>query len=81
MLNLLIRQRSDVTSFGYILADQAIGIFIQTPLPGTVWIRKEDLNFKRLGNGLMVWKFFAIVHGQGIGSPGQHVHQGDKPSL
>jgi hypothetical protein len=73
VLNLPMGQGSDITSFGHILANQAVGILIQASLPNTIGLAKIHGNPQLVGNGLMPCKFFAVIHRQGIMGPGEVV--------
>ena len=48
VVHLTLRDLPEVSSFGKILSDQAISIFIRPTLPGRVRVRKVDLQAKPL---------------------------------
>jgi len=77
VLYLMICQASYIASFGYILTNQAIGILIQSPLPGTVRISEVHLDLKCLCNRFVACKLFAVINSQCIVGPGQQFHQAD----
>ena len=62
-LYLLIRQHLNLTALGYILPNQAIGVLIQSTLPGTVWIGKIYLYSQCVGDCFMACELFAVVNG------------------
>ena len=63
MLHLSLRQRIQVHPFGYILANEAIGVFVEPALPGMVRLGEIDRRVQRLADGPMVGKLLSIVGG------------------
>ncbi|MFT7494131.1 MAG: hypothetical protein ACI9RO_001584 [Alteromonas macleodii] len=47
------------------IADQAIGVFVESPLPGMIGMRDEALGSQHAGDLFIVSKFSTIVVGQG----------------
>ena len=55
----------NVFSLWDVLADQAIGVFVEAPLPRVIGVSEETLSRQLSGDLFMVSKFSAIVVGQG----------------
>lgn len=62
-----------IDAFRQILAEQAVGIFIAPPLPGTMGISEEDLEVKPLGKPLVLGHFFPPIIGQRFPQRGRYV--------
>ena len=63
MLHLSLRQRIQVHPFGYILANESIGVWVEPALPGMVRLGEIDRRVQRLADGPMVGKLLSIVGG------------------
>ena len=59
---------SKVCSLGEVLSYQAIGVLIGPTLPGAVGIAKVSRCRYRLGHGLVIREFRAVVQGDGLDS-------------
>ena len=55
----------NVFSLWDVLADQAIGVFVEAPLPRVIGVSKKTLSRQLSGDLFMASKFSAIVLGQG----------------
>jgi len=53
----------EVGPFGEILADEAIGIFVEAALPGMIGVGKVGIGPENLGKQLVQGEFFAVVVG------------------
>ena len=49
-----------------VLANQSIGVFIQTLFPGRKRMGKVHTSAERFGQGLMIGKFLAIIDRDGV---------------
>ena len=67
MMYLCVRQRVEGHAFRYILANQAIRVFVESPLPGMIGMRKIYGRLHRLANPDMMGKLFAVVRRKGLG--------------
>ena len=67
MVYLCVRKRIQGHAFRYILANQAIRVFVESPLPGMIGMRKIDGRLHRLADPDMVGKLFAVVRRNGLG--------------
>ena len=67
MMYLCVRQRVEGHAFRYILANQAISVFVESPLPGMIGMRKIYGRLHRLANPDMMGKLFAVVRRNGLG--------------
>ena len=67
MMYLFVRQRVEGHAFRYILANQAISIFVESPLPGMIGMRKIYGRLHRLADPDMMGKLFAVVRRNGLG--------------
>ena len=59
--------RFEVGALGEVLTDQAIGILIESSLPGMIGVGEIDLRLQRLSDVLMSGKLLAVVGGDGMG--------------
>ena len=62
--NIIICDGSKVSTFGEILSDKSIGVFIQTPLIGRIRMSKLKVSTKIMCNRLMVGELFTIIRSQ-----------------
>ena len=60
LLDLGRGQLFEVSSFGRVLTDESVGIFIQATFPGMVGLAKETLGLRRLGNRLCSADFLPL---------------------
>jgi len=60
---LLFGHPSYVGLFGKVLANQAVDLFVQAPLPGPVGFGEVDSNLKLPGDGFMMGEHPAVVGG------------------
>ena len=67
MMYLCVRQRVEGHAFRYILANQAISVFVESPLPGMIGMRKIYGRLHRLADPDMMGKLFAVVRRNGLG--------------
>ena len=56
---------TEVVSLGEILAQQAVGVFVDAALPWAVWVGEVDLDARLLGQFPMAGHFFSPVIGHG----------------
>ena len=75
-VNLLVGYGVKGVLLGEILPDQAICIFIQSPFPGCIGMRKKEADVQSLGNGLMSSEFFAVIRRQGVKGEAEGFQQG-----
>ncbi len=61
MSDLLISDGREVPAPGQVLANQSVGVFVQSPLPGSIGPGEVELGLKRGGNRAMTGEFFAVV--------------------
>jgi hypothetical protein len=73
LIEVVLRMHRQIGSFGQVLTDQSIGVFIRAALPGRIGISKENLNFESVRQHIMQRHFAASV----VGQRSQHV--GGKP--
>ena len=59
--DILIAQSTDIFSLCDVLADQAIGVSVEAPLPTLIAVGKEAWGHQLAGDLFMVCKFSAIV--------------------
>ena len=64
---LRLRQRIQGRAFGHILANQPIGVLVESPLPSMVEVGKIDGRVQRLGDRGMVGKLLAVIGGNRLG--------------
>ena len=43
-----------IHSLGEVLPEQAVGVFVGTPLPGTLWITEVNLDIRVQGEALVI---------------------------
>ena len=67
MLHLRLRQHLQVHSFGYLLANQPVGVLVEPALPGMIRMREIDRRVQRLAEGSMGGKLLAVVGGNRLG--------------
>ena len=60
------RHHAEVRAFREVLADQAVGVFVQTPLPGMVGSGEMEIRRQRTGNRLVPRKLLAVVRREGM---------------
>jgi hypothetical protein len=65
-LEVFFRDVPQVRTFGEILANQSVDIFVQASLPGTIRVGEINLGLEFSGDGFMVGKFSAVVGGEGM---------------
>lgn len=65
-LNFFRGDRRERPVLGKVLANEPIGIFIESAFPGGIRVRKEVAHVKRLRNGLVLREFFPIIRGHGM---------------
>ena len=58
---LCLRQRIQGRSFGHILANQPIGVLVESPLPSMIGRGKIHSRVQRLADGGMVGKLLAVI--------------------
>ena len=66
---LCFRQRIHVRSFGHILANQPVGVLVESTLPSMVGMGKIDGRVQRLADRGMVGKLLAIIGCNRLGMP------------
>ena len=64
-LKLLRGDGKEVTFFGEILPEQAVGILIQAALPGTVGVSEIDASVQTLLHVLITKELVAVIYGEG----------------
>ena len=64
---LRLRQRIEGRAFGHILANQPIGVLVESALPSLVGMGKIDGRVQRLADGGMVGKLLAVIGGNRLG--------------
>ena len=67
--NFGIAERFKVGALGKILAQQSVGVFVESPFPGTIRMGKIHVGLQGFAHLLMLGKFVAIVHHS---APGCH---------
>ena len=70
----MLRHSRHAFSLWQILPDQAVGVFIGSPLPGRTGMREVDLHFHLRGKEPVLAHFLALV----IGERATQLHQGDR---
>ena len=60
---LFVRQRIQGHPFGHILANQPVGILVESAFPGMVGMGKIDGGVQRLADDGMVGKLLAVIGG------------------
>jgi len=53
-----------IQSFREVLPEQAVGVFIGTTLPGTLWITEVDFDIGVQGEALVIHHLFAAIPGE-----------------
>ena len=66
---LCLRQRIQGRSFGHILANQPIGVLVESPLPSMIGRGKIHSRVQRLADGGMVGKLLAVIGRYRLGMP------------
>ena len=66
---LCLRQRIQGRAFGHILANQPIGVLVESPLPGMIGMGKIYSRVQRLADGGMVSKLLAVIGRNRLGMP------------
>ena len=66
---LRLGQRIEGRAFGHILANQPVGVLVESPFPGMVGMGKIDGRVQRLGDGGMVGKLLAVIGGNRLSVP------------
>ena len=56
----------EVTILWEVLSQQTVHVFVCTALPSGIGMRKEELEFKGLGNVFVFSKLFAVIGSQGM---------------
>ena len=56
-----LRQRIQGRAFGHILANQPVGVLVESALPSMVGMGKIDGRVQRLADGGMVGKLLAVI--------------------
>ena len=75
-LELGVCDGTEIGTFGQVLADEAVGVFVGSPLPWAVGIAEEDADGEPLGQGLVQGHFRALVVGKRLAQAGR---DGAKP--
>ena len=57
-------EAAQIAPLGKVLSQQAIGVFIDAPLPGTVWVSKEHLYSSHLSQSLMFGHLLTLIVSQ-----------------
>src|SRR5471032_318723 len=70
-VELLLGIDRQVAALGHVLAQQAIGIFVRSPLPRAVRIGKIDLNAGALGEDFVAMHFAPLIVGHGLAKLGR----------
>ena len=65
VVELVLGEQREVGSFGQVLAEQAVGVFADAPLPGSVWMGEVDGDSGIFRQGLVVSHLRALVEGHG----------------
>src|ERR1035437_1038180 len=60
-IEFLLSKASQVSSFGEVLSEQAVGIFVDATLPWTVRIGKVNFHTSRFSQALMLGHLFALI--------------------
>ncbi len=61
LLNISLRDGSEVIALGEILMDRAVRVFIQSALPRRIQMREVEVSIQCLSDGFMVRKLFAVA--------------------
>ena len=69
VMDLLVGQRIEGRTFGHILANQPVGVLIESPFPSMVGMGKIDGCVQRLADRSMVGKLLAIIGRYRLGMP------------
>src|SRR5437016_6659605 len=64
LLDLFSRELIEPRALGEKLAQQAIGVLVRAPLPGTMWMRKVDAHLRLLREEAVLAHFLALVIGE-----------------
>ena len=63
VMHLFVGQRIQCRAFGHILADQPVGVLVESAFPSMVGMGKIDRRVQRLADRGMVGKLLAIIGG------------------
>jgi hypothetical protein len=66
---LLVANSVHASLLGNLLALQYVGVRVAATLPTAIWIGKVGLHVKALLDGMVMVKFFAVVHRQRLHRP------------
>ena len=75
---LCLRQRIEGRPFGHILANQPVGVLVESPLPGMIGMGKIDGRVQRLADRGMVSKLLAVIGRNRLGMPLMGREQGNR---
>lgn len=53
----------EVAILGEVLTHESVGVLVETPFPGAIGMREEEVGIERLGNGFVSGEFGAVVGG------------------
>ena len=59
----------DGGSFGQVAADEPVGVFVGSSLPGAVRVSEKHVHARVVGQALVAGHFSALVPGQGVHRP------------
>src|SRR5208337_3550662 len=65
-LDLGVSERREVRAFWEVLTQEAVGMLVQSPLPGMIWLGEIDLSFQACRDAGVPGKFLAVVVGDGF---------------
>ena len=54
----------EIHPFREVLSEQAVGVFVGTPLPGTLWITEVNLDVGRQCETLVIGHLLAAIPGE-----------------
>ena len=56
----------EVRAFWEVLTQEAVGVFVQSPLPGMIRLGEVDLSFQRCGDFGVAGELLAVVVSDGL---------------
>lgn len=66
VVKILLGDGREITALRKILANEAIGVFVEAPLPGGVRMSKIKIGIEGLGDGFVLGKLFSVVSREGM---------------
>lgn len=66
MVKILLGDGREITALRKILANEAVGVFVEATLPGGVRMGKIEIGIEGLGEGFVLGKLFPVVSREGM---------------